>query len=104
MIYRLFRYYNYTISRNGQPEEHGDVFKDDYYTDLIKNDTGKVLIENKSNYNSSLHPIIIKKTNWGSGSYRGALHEPGVIDVFLNFSDSLALFTWNVSCAEKISA
>ncbi|XP_074838037.1 N-acetylglucosamine-6-sulfatase-like [Carettochelys insculpta] len=31
------RYYNYTLSANGQEERHGDSFPDDYLTDLIAN-------------------------------------------------------------------
>ena len=56
-VYNEFRYYNYTISRNGEPEKHGDSFADDYYTDLIKNDTVK-FIKNHQNDTTPLFMVV----------------------------------------------
>ena len=35
----LFRYFNYSLSRNGKEEKHGDSFEKDYLTDLLSNDS-----------------------------------------------------------------
>ena len=35
----FLRYFNYSISRNGKEEKHGDLFEKDYLTDLISNDS-----------------------------------------------------------------
>ena len=51
------RYYNYTISRNGQAEQHGDNFTTDYYTDVIKRDSVK-FIKNQADNKQPLFMVI----------------------------------------------
>ena len=51
----LFRYYEYTVSRNGKPEQHGNSFEQDYYTDLIKNDTVKFI----KDQNNTVDPLFM---------------------------------------------
>lgn len=51
------RYYNYTISRNGKPEQHGDNFTLDYYTDVIKRDSVK-FINNQADNKTPLFMVI----------------------------------------------
>jgi len=40
------RYYNYSVSRNGTQEKHGDDYGADYFTDLVKNETLRFLRDN----------------------------------------------------------
>ena len=37
--HNFFSYFNYTLSRNGKAEVHGDSFEKDYLTDLLANDS-----------------------------------------------------------------
>ncbi|XP_054613597.1 glucosamine (N-acetyl)-6-sulfatase (Sanfilippo disease IIID), b [Dunckerocampus dactyliophorus] len=48
------QYYNYTLSNNGQEEKHGDIYNDDYLTDLIANRSLHFL-DNRS----PLHPFFL---------------------------------------------
>ena len=53
------RYYDYTISRNGVAEKHGNSFEKDYYTDLIKNDTVK-FIQSQQNSTVPLFMVVAR--------------------------------------------
>ena len=49
------KYYNYSISNNGKEETHSDNYYNDYYTDLIKNQSLKWLTE----YNTLDVPFLM---------------------------------------------
>ena len=54
-------------------------------------------------YHTTLNSTIERLVHGGSGSYRGhPPHELGVIDPFFWFSDSLGLYTWNITCGKNI--
>jgi len=40
------RYFNYSLSRNGKEEKHGDSFEKDYLTDLLSNESVSFINEN----------------------------------------------------------
>ena len=39
-------YFNYSLSRNGKEEKHGDSFEKDYLTDLLANESMSFINEN----------------------------------------------------------
>ena len=39
-------YFNYSLSRNGNEEKHGDSFEKDYLTDLLSNESVSFINEN----------------------------------------------------------
>lgn len=44
------RYYNYTLSVNGQPEKHGDSYGPDYLTDLLVSTCTSLLYPHQEGY------------------------------------------------------
>uniref|UniRef100_A0A8D8W5N5 Extracellular sulfatase SULF-1 homolog n=1 Tax=Cacopsylla melanoneura TaxID=428564 RepID=A0A8D8W5N5_9HEMI len=51
------KYYNYSINMNGRKIKHGDNYLNDYYTDLIANDSVQFLRQSKQSF--SKKPIML---------------------------------------------
>ncbi|CAK9304582.1 unnamed protein product [Gordionus sp. m RMFG-2023] len=56
-LFRNTRYYNYTINHNGIKIKHGDIYEEDYFSDLIINESLKFL--NSSKYAHPESPILM---------------------------------------------